>query len=334
LEHIKILRQKGFTDIKAILTSREDLEDEAKHLVRNDPDKVYKHFLKSSGIPGEDLSKVRCKMNPLLELLNFIWLIRGVPADETFQSMTDYLEGKKSQGAKKYRRDYVDKYKLSLMFLLCSIYKKEKQYYSFNTFAFLSSGIVGHFIELCRRSFAIAEWSDADSLLEEGKISEQNQTRAAMDFSIAEKQQINRIEEYGGKISRFVENIGNIFRRFHSDHLIRYPEVNQFAINIDAIHNSQLRGALTSAIKWSVIQKKRKMHRSAPNEPFQDTYALNRIFSPIFQISYRTRGGKSVRLNEQQLFHLMSDMQIKLSDYAPEGTLTNEDAEATLFSQL
>jgi hypothetical protein len=220
-------------------------------------------------------------------------------SEDTLLAMTDYLEGRKTEGAKKYQRDYVDKYKLSLMFLLCSIYKKEKQYYSFNTFAFLSSGIVGQFIELCHKSFANAEWGGSDALLSEGRVSREDQTRAAVDCSATEKRQINRIEDYGGKISRFVDNMGNIFRSFHSDHRMRYPEVNQFAINIDAIQDKQVKNALESAIKWSVIQKKRTMHRSAPNEPFQDTYSLNRIFSPSFQISYRTRGGKSVLLDEK-----------------------------------
>lgn len=235
LDSVDKLREKGFTNIKAFLTSRENLEAEAKDLVRNDPDRVYKHFLRGSGIAKTDLEKIRYQQNPLLEMLNIIWLTRGVTSDETLQSMREFLDAKKTEKAKKYRRDYIDKYKLSLMFLLCSIYKKEKQYYSFNTFAFLSSGIVGHFIELCRRTFAIAEWGDNDALLNKGVISREDQTRAAVDFSIAEKQQINRIEECGGKISRFVDNIGNIFRSFHSDPRMRYPEVNQFALNIDTI---------------------------------------------------------------------------------------------------
>lgn len=290
LEHVRELREAGFVDIRKILSLREDLEEEARDLIKNDPHRVFNQFLKASGIQKRDLEKVRSPENPLMELLNMIWILRGVSADETRQSMTEFLAKKKTKRAKKYRLDYVDKYKLSLMFLLCSIYRKEKQYYSFNTFSFLSSGIVGQFIELCRRSFANAEWRDRDALLEEGKISHEDQTRAAGDCSIAEKQQISRIEDYGGTISRFVEKIGNIFRAFHADHRLRYPEVNQFATNVEALRDENIKCALQAAIKWSVIQKKRTMHRSGPSEPLQDIYAVNRIFSPSFQISYRTRG--------------------------------------------
>jgi len=126
--------------------------------------------------------------------------------------MNDYLnKDKDSSDGQKYRRDYIDKYKLSLTFLLCSIYRKNKQYYSFNTFSYLSSGIVGHFIELCRKSFSIADWGDNEKLLSEGIIKNDFQNKAATDFSNSEKLQIGRIEKYGGLVSRFIENIGNVF---------------------------------------------------------------------------------------------------------------------------
>jgi hypothetical protein len=238
-----------------------------------------------------------------------------VPALKVQIAMNDYLSGVKSEEGKKYNRDYVDKYKLSLLFLLCSIYHRNKQYYSFNTFSFLSSGIVGHFIELCRRSFAIADWGDTEKLLNYGLISKEHQSKAAQDFSFAEKQQINRVEKYGGLISRFVDNIGNVFRAYHLDFKMRYPETNQFAINIDSIMDIEIKEAMKSAIKWSVIQRKPKMQKTAPSENLQDTYTINRIFSPNFQISYRTRGGKSIRLSEKVLKSLMSDEKIEISKF-------------------
>lgn len=336
LESVPILKEKHFTDIKSILSESENLEDEASNLTENMPDKIYDFFAKSKKISQQNLDMVRYKDNPLLELMNFILLMRGISPEEIVQSMTDYLQNKKTKRAKKYRMDYVDKYKLSLMFLLCSIYRKNKKYYSFNTFAFLSSGIVGHFIELCRRSFAIAGWGDNEKLFQEGKIDKEFQSSAAIDFSTAEKQQISRIEDYGGKISRFVENIGNIFRAYHLDFGMRYPETNQFAINIDAIENKELRNAMKSAIKWSIVQKKPRMQRSSPNENLQDIYTLNRIFSPSFQISYRTRGGKSIRLHEKQLSDLMSTLG-NISEYVPKETIVNESdkiATPSLFQDL
>ena len=336
LELIPLLKEKGFTDIKTILSESEDLETEALDLTANDHNKTFLFFSKK--YPKLNFESVRYPNNPLLELLNFIWLTRGISVEKTLKSMNDYLENKKTDDEKKYRRDYVDKYKLSLTFLLCSIYKKNKLYYSFNTFAFLSSGIVGHFIELCRRSFAMADWGDNENLLNDGIIKKEFQTKAAIDFSTSEKQQIVRIETYGGIISRFIENIGNIFRNFHVDFQMRYPETNQFAINIEAIQNKELQNALRAAIKWTIIQKKPKMQITGPSERnLQDIYTINRILSPIFQLSYRTRGGKSIPLDQALLKELMYEEKIDLSKYLKlGGSQLNENNSNSqdLFSSL
>jgi hypothetical protein len=316
LESIPALKNKGFTNIKKILGRIENSENEAIEIVKTNPNKIYEYFKKK--INKENLDKVRYSKNPLLELMNFIWLTRGVSAEKTAKSMDDYLNNvKNSQDGKKYHSDYINKYKLTLNFLLCSIYKKNKQYYSFNTFAFLSSGIVGHFIELCRRSFAIAEWEDMDSLLSEGQISIKSQHKAATDFSISEKQQIGRIPISGVLLSNFIDNLGNIFREYHLDFKMRYPETNQFAINVDTVKNSNLKDALKDAIKWTVIQKKPKIQRSSPSGNLQDIYIFNRIYSPSFQISYRTRGGESIELNEHLIKILMSSARVNISNFLP-----------------
>ncbi len=313
LEAIPLLNEKGFTDIKKILLNKEDLVQEALELYKKNPNKIIEHFSKK--IPIKDLEQVRCPTNPLLELMNCIWLTRKVSVEKTNKSMNDYLTKIKSDDEKKYQNDYIRKYKLALAFLICSIYQTRKQYYSFNTFAFLSSGIVGHFIELCRRSFAAADWGDKEILFNDGIIKKECQNKAAIDFSSAEKQQIARIETYGGLISKFVENIGNIFTEFHKDSKMRYPETNQFAINLDSIQDKELQNAMKAAVRWTIIQRKPNLQRSGPSESLHDIYTINRIFSPSFQISYRTRGGESITLNEAKLKKLMTDDKVNCGDY-------------------
>lgn len=341
LEAIPALREKGFTDIKSILTISENLEEEAIEIARSKPDKMFDFFSKKNlkNFSEAELSKVRCPQNPLLELMNYIWLTRGVSVEHTVKSMNDYLlRVPDSKDGAKYQRDYIDKYKLTLTFLLCSIYRRNKLYYSFNTFAFLSSGIVGHFIELCRRSFAASDWGDADKLLNDGIIKKEFQHKAATDFSNAEKQQIARIESYGGLISKFVENVGNIFRGYHLDFQMRYPETNQFAINLDSIQDEELKSVMKAAVRWTIIQRKPKMQRSGPGESLQDIYTLNRIFSPSFQISYRTRGGKSISLNETSLKKLTTDDRVNLADYLIVDEIQNKKEPKSnsqdLFSNL
>ncbi|MFY9620286.1 MAG: hypothetical protein WAQ99_10805 [Pyrinomonadaceae bacterium] len=324
LEAVPTLKEKGFTEIRSIFSQEENLEQEAVELVKGKPDRAYKEFLKR--VPRDRMDLVRYQKNPLMELLNFIWLERGVAPEKTLKAMQDYLSKRRTDDAAKYRLDYVDKYKLSLMFLLCSIYKKPKQYYSFNTFAFLSSGIVGNFIELCRRAFAIAGWED-EQLETLGRVSKSFQSQAARDFSTDQLHQISRIEDYGGQISRFVKNIGNVFRDYHLDPKLRYPETNQFAMDLDSIQDRKLGAAMKAAIKWSVIQRKPNLQSKNPGEHLEDLYTINRIFAPSFQISYRTRGGKSISLTEQMIADLMESEDVDTSQYMPRRTPVSESSD-------
>lgn len=336
LESVNIFKENGKSDITEFLSKSEDIEEDALELVAKNPGKHFSHFKKS--LKDSDVDAIKCKENPLLELLNILWILRRVPANEVKAAMEDYLKkNKKGEKVKKYHMDYVDKYKLSLMFLLCSIYRTNKKYYSFNTFSFLSSGIVGNFIELCRRSFQYAEFENKDLLIKEGKISKEQQTKAALDFSGDELQQINRIESYGGYIHKFINNIGNIFRDFHKDEKIRYPETNQFSADIDNLTSQKFKDAFKAAIKWSVIQKKPKIQQPSPGKHLKDIYTINRIYSPIFQISYRTRGGYSVKLTASDIEKLMTEENVSSRNYLKQqisDESENPNAQLNLFDPI
>lgn len=328
LESVKIFKENGKLDITEFLSKSEDLEEEALEVVIKNPGKHFEYFKKD--LKDLDIETIKCNENPLLELLNILWVIRGVPGDEVKAAMEYYLKGDtKNEKAKKYHMDYVDKYKLSLMFLLCSIYRKNKKYYSFNTFAFLSSGIVGNFIELCRRSFQYAEFENKEQLIKDGEISIEQQTKAALDFSEAELQQINRIESYGGYIHKFINNIGNIFRDFHKDNKIRYPETNQFSADIDNLPEQKFKDAFKAAIMWSVVQKKPKIQQPSPGKHLKDIYTINRIYAPSFQISYRTRGGYSVKLTASDIVKLMTEENVSSKNY-----LKQISDKPTLFDSI
>ncbi|MEX2410632.1 MAG: hypothetical protein WD607_04550 [Candidatus Paceibacterota bacterium] len=309
LEQVKLFREKDFLDISKILGQSEVLEDEASKLTTNNPGK---HFRLLKEIDSKDIKLLECKENPLLEMLNILWVLRKVQPYEVNKAMNEYLNGKKTDRAEKYKRDYVDKYKLSLMFLMASIYRKNKMYYSFNTFSFLSSGIVGHFIELCRNTFQYAEFENRDLLFQDGRILPVQQDKAAKVVADTELHMIQRIEEYGGLLYTFVVNLGNLFRDYHRDNGIKYPETNQFAVDKGTL-DEKYKAAFNSALKWSVIQKKPALQQSAPGKHVKDIYTINRIFSPRFEISYRTRGGYSVELNKENVKYSMTETDVKLT---------------------
>lgn len=333
LEAVPLFNKKHFTDIRAILGSKANLEEEARALMasRNTPDQHFK-LLKYADlkIPMEKAQKLlTCSDNPLLEMLNILWVLRGKTPEQVEQTMKDHSAKNKTADVKKYRMDYVDKYKLSLMFLLCSIYRQNKKYYSFNTFCFLSSGIVGNFIELCRRSFQIAFFEDRETLFEKGVIALNIQDMAAKETSSSELQMVTRIHGCGEVLHRFVCNLGNIFRAYHTDVRLKYSETNQFSVEMGALHDPSLKTAFSAAVEWSLVQKKPRLQSTSPNSPRRVIYTLNRIFAPVFEITYRTRGQFSEEYTEEDMRRLMMEDGVP-----PKVSLALEEPSCDMQQQL
>lgn len=233
-------------------------------------------------------------------------LLKPFDINYVIKAFEDYKNGTDSEEAHKYKNDYANKYKLSYLFVLRSIYKVEsKQYYGFNDFAYLSSGIVGTFLELCRCTFQYAYFSDKEALLN-GKISPEIQTKAALDVANSEFEQIQRISKYGNYVHQFTKNMGKRFAKYHVDKRISYPETNQFCLDSKKLQENSVEDKVfKAAIMWSVIQKKKGMQQASIGKDDEEIYILNRIFSPIFQISVRTRGGFNVEINEQEFIELI-----------------------------
>ena len=100
--------------------------------------------------------------------------------------------------------------------------------------------------------------------------------------------------------------LGNVFSEFHKDRLVRYPETNQFIYNPDDL-SSENKETLEIAISWSLIKKRKEMQRlSAGISKEGDIYTINKIFAPIFNISYRTRGGVNVRFSADEINEMLN----------------------------
>jgi len=240
-------------------------------------------------------------------MLNLLWLSREVSIKEIKKAMKDHLNGIINDNSQKYKRDYVDKYKLSLMFLLASVYRKHKLYYSFRTYSFLSFGMVGHFLELCNEAFKYAAFEDKDSLLK-GQISKGAQNKAAYEVSDYQFRKTSRIPpNHGDLIYPFISNLGKIFQFYHLDPKIKYPETNQFSVDYLLIRGEIYKEAFRHAIRWSAIQRKKSKQRPSPSKNKADMYTINRIFSPVFEITYRTRGGYSYEMSPDEVIKYMTE---------------------------
>lgn len=286
-------------DIISILGQDENYEEEARKIV---PKGQKKHFqILKQQFPSIDkkqmsdtISALSCDDNPLLEMLNIVWYTRGRSLQEISQAMKLYLKKDYTGIGKKYKNDYVNKYKLSLLFLLTSIYKKQKQYYSFNTFAYLSGGSVKNFISLCRNTFFQLDESYFENSKDNPLIPTSCQTKGAQSTAEQELSQLRLSRDYGENLYNFTYNMGNFLSLFHKDKRLRYPETNQFGFKreSDIVTDPFLDTVLNSLIRWGAIVKKPKDQRLSLTENRKGSlFYLNRIYSPIFDISWRTRGG-------------------------------------------
>jgi len=313
---------KGKT-IESFLGKTEIYEEEAKLIVKG-RDKHIDEYLKIinkerkeqnlNEIDKKDFTNLRDE-NPLFELEN-LRLLRNHSIEYVEKAFNDYKSKKPYEAGKeraKYANDYENKYKLSFIFILCTIYSAErKAYYGFKDYCLMSSGILGHFIELCRRAFDKAYFDNSESLLLGKQISPAIQTDAAYAASQKERDMVERITEHGKKLKIFIDNLGSVFSCIHMDKLIRYPETNLFPVSGSLSDDNQ--ELLKVACRWALIIKKNNMQDPNASGKKGDIYFINRMFAPTFKISYRTRGGFNPVLVTDEYF---------TPDFSPESILKN-----------
>ena len=300
----EFFRENKLTDITKLLGLREDWEQEARLVAKSDFDKSF-NLLDAKMLAGKDINKVKMMLrnhgNPLLQLMNVIWFNRGRSADEILDAMNLFMTlpknrlKQKNQVAYKYMLDYSMKYKYQLVFVLISLYKgAAKKYYSFTTFSYLASGSVNDFITLCRNTFSQLDETCLVELVKSKKIPLEYQNNGAQEAAREQLDKFRVCEDNGKEMYTFVMNMCEVFRTFHRDPAMQYPETNQFAFSDKADLDSRelLYTNFKNMLTWGVIERKNSLQRlSFSVNKRGDIYYLNRLISPIFEISYRTRGG-------------------------------------------
>lgn len=319
LKLVPILNDNGLTDIEKLLGAKEDLEKEARDIVKN----RTVHFDKiKNTLTLNEYSKVydllKNNDNPLLEMLNILWFYRGKSPIDINSAMNSYLnkncDDKKSDGYK-YNMDYVNKYKYTLLFILIGIYGSRKSYYSFNTFAYLSSGAINDFISICRNVFYRLDEELIVAMNESGeaRISEKIQTQAAYETALEQINKVKLCKNFGKKMYCFTMNMGNLFRKYHRDPLARYPETNQFAFaDTSSIESTpESNKILNGLLMWGVVLRKKNIQSLSIGLRKGEIFYFNKIFSPLFDISYRIRGGYNPVLSTEAFIKLStSDLEV------------------------
>lgn len=217
-------------------------------------------------------------------MLNIVWVLRGISAEKVRLAMQGYIDGRyKESGdseaielARKYKLDYSDKYRSQMMYILLGLYAQNKKYYSFNTFAYLSSGAVNDFISLCRNVFYLLDETYYANAALIPVIPIVLQARGAENTAIEQMDKIRLCSEYGTEMYSFAMNIGGLFKLLHRDIYAKYPETNQFAFEneIEIESRPLLKEVRNSLIKWGVIIKRPRIQSISVPDIFRIFYVF------------------------------------------------------------
>lgn len=301
LQSVPIFYENGLCDINGILGKKENIDLEAKLVVQEGK----KHFklIKSSftkDMMPDIISELSCE-EKLMEMYNVLRVMRGENYKKTGELCRRYQElrscGKASKtedkDLHKYHLDYSSKYRMTLLYMLLTIYGEKKQYYSVNTFLRLSSGSINDFISLCRNVFKHINESMIEDLKSGAAISPKMQTYASLDTAEDQRRKVSMSNRFGNEMYTFIDNMGGIFEEHHRDLEAKYPETNQFAFEDEnEIRNDDVLNAyLVELINSGAIIRNEKRRLKSVGKARGSIYQLNRIYAPIYQFSYRTRGG-------------------------------------------
>ena len=340
-----VFKDVSSIDVKQLFGGTEDLLEECKNNAGSRKEHIRQILKMDSAISADQsnaiIGIIEVPDNPIMEMLNALWVIRNPDKDklkvanDVQQAMRDYLGKHDTPAAKKYKLDYENKYRYTLTVLLCSIYKKNKMYYSFNTIVHLANGNTRVFINLCREIISDALFYEPNAFFDNLSISAPTQSNAIHKFSAKEFDDICSIIQYGESIRKLILNLGNMFAEFHKDRRARYPETNQFVL--DKLELEEMNSiTLNMALRWSMIVKKSAPQRlSVDINKRGDIFYINRIFSPLFNISYRTRGGFNVSIEKDEFAKMCEGIFTPSAVGKVLGTKTEEPVkQLSLFGEI
>lgn len=177
---------------------------------------------------------------------------------------------------------------------------RKKIYAGFDTFTYLSSGIIRVFLNLVGMAFYRAEGSGIN--VKEGqKISVDHQSWSAHIVSKGYLERIHKnVEAYGGIngeiIYQFVTDVGDIFR----ERLLFHPsEPETLSISLSDPHNLNgsvfIKNLLCHGVRESILYMREETSSSRPKQTTgvrTRDYVLNRVYTPALELSHRARWGR------------------------------------------
>lgn len=310
------------TDLSKILGDKEDLDAECDRIVSNRTTHLDILLRENPRCADEKLRQqviqiISYPQNRIAETLCALWVSRSQENEDLLTSAHVAAEAMRSQFEKtehplkeKFANDYNNKYRYALTVFICAAYRKDKAYYSFNTLCYLSEGNARTFINLCKAIISDAIFYERKNFITTGRISIESQCRAIRGYSISEFNSVCSIIQNGKSIKDLILGIGNVFSEYHKDKLVRYPETTQFSFPPENLSESS-KEIINIAESWALINRRKETQRLSAGVGQEGyLYSINRVFSPIFNISYRIRGGVNVVFSAEDIDKMIAGQKI------------------------
>jgi len=286
----------GLTDRELKRLDLDEMYDPASKSYRDLCYRVAKKRLERYGYPITDIRKILGK-----------YRVEDEIGKDKIESYIRKKYPNRQRVNQKFNEVYKD-FKVAAAFQILREKRLKKKYAGFETFVMLSSGIMLHFLELCRDTFVFSygKYIICDK---NGNISftqiplpVEVQNKAAEKVSEdffnniegrAQSLKDTRIDmEFGGKIQYIVSVLGGVFR----DKLMTFnePEAARIEIpegktSLDNSLENPIRQIFETAIAISVFQKSKPYMPKRYGGIRPPTYILNRILAPYLRISPRPR---------------------------------------------
>jgi len=208
----------------------------------------------------------------------------------------------------KFKTVYKD-FKVAALFQILKEGRLSKKYAGFDMFVMLSTGIILHFLELCRDTFSLSFGRKDIVPDQSGKmifkrlpLETEIQDKAANSVSgdfyrdimgRADSLKAPPLDmEFGGKIQYISSVLGGVFREklmgFNEPEAARI-EIPEGLSALDDSPSNPIRQLFTTAIAISVFQEYNPYLPQHLGEIKPPTYILNRILAPYYKISPRPR---------------------------------------------
>lgn len=281
---------------------------------------VARKRLEKSGYPVTDIGKILGKYT----------IEEEVGRERLVTYLTENYPAKDRTSDQARFRTVLKDFKVAAGFQILRKTGIGKKYTGFNSFAMLSSGIMVHFLELCRNTFNLSFGKDivrnksGRPSFQRIPLPVETQDEAAQSVSEdfyhdirgrAESLKDSPIDmEFGDRIQYVVSVIGGIFR----EKLMSFVEPEAARLEIpeglsalDKSANNPIHEMFTTALAISVFQEGNPYmprHIGGIRPP---TYILNRVLAPYLKISPRPRWRTKIRADVFNKILQVGDSEFK-----------------------